>query len=185
MPLAVFQKIDCSQKIVFDQLTRARPIVKACQDARIRRGIDRPIGWRQTLYITRVTYISMVNFDPVISEAAIRFAAQPHQVVDTEQFRVWSSLTDPAGERRSDKPANPSDENLHGKTTKLTPKAMASSAIWVLSEAGGLGVSACRRVGVSKDWSFLLQLTLAPAMALTRKTELDESLTSHNERSGE
>src|ERR1043166_6544289 len=51
MTTAVLQDVDRAPEIVLEQLTRARPAVDASEHARVRRGIDDPVGFRQTLEI--------------------------------------------------------------------------------------------------------------------------------------
>jgi len=112
--LAVFQDVDGSLQIMFDELPRVCRAIDSRQDAGIGGGVNDPIYRRERLKIAGAADIPVPHDDAERFQfGAIEFAAGAEQVIQSCNFHPVDMIAEPACERTADKSANTCNKNFH------------------------------------------------------------------------
>ena len=105
---------------MLDHLPTARPIVDAGKHARIRGGINDPVGARERLHIAGAAHVAVFDTDARLRQTrASGFASRPAEIVDARKLDGRLEILQTSRDATSSKTANSSDKDLHSRTPGL------------------------------------------------------------------
>ena len=112
--LQYLEDVDRTDQIVLDDLTAGRPAIDAAKHARVRRGVDHPVGRADALEIARRPDVTVCDGNASgLEPRAIRFAAGPAEIVYADQSRIRQSQGQLKGDLAANKATGAGDDEPH------------------------------------------------------------------------
>ena len=130
MAAAVFEQVDGAVEVVFDDLAAARFAVHAREHARVRGGVDEPIGGRQRFQVAGVAHVAVVEAHaPRAEGVAVALAAGADEIIHARDFGVGLGVEQRMGDAAAYEAADAGDQDFHGApgAAGSEPKIMISS----------------------------------------------------------